>query len=110
MNKIYLLINNIPKYLEIESSLDSCYIFDKKTSLYFLINDPNSSCRLGRDDGPAIKYHNGPSIFRSTKSCYKFFYKSENHYSNEYINLFKNETNHLLCQSCNDFCNQKCFL
>ena len=52
-----------------------------------------------RDDGPAIEIkpylHN--YIFRLEGKCYDEYY-------------FAKETKHLICNSCNNFCNQKCFI
>ena len=65
-------------------------------------NDWTAYCsKLSRLDGPAEQYNN-----YSIKEKLDFFWINGKHY---YVYVFAEKTNHLLCQSCNDFCKQECF-
>lgn len=94
-NKLY--INNIDtcihRYSFSKPKLGNCYCFSY-TNVYVK--------NLSRLDGPAEQY-----IDINTKEIRNFFWINGSYYD-EYF--FTEKTNHLLCQSCNNFCKQGCFI
>lgn len=59
----------------------------------------NNYFEFHRDDGPAMEIKN-------------YFHSSVFRLNNLHISRFHfaNETKHLICNSCNNFCNQRCFI
>ena len=99
--KLYFTYNNIPKYLEF-----NCYIPETEDSPYgnlWGLLEKNEEYKFCRDDGPSVEYNFGPRIWKSSK-CEKYFWGSYK------LNSWAQNTNHLLCKICYDFCKQECFI
>ena len=101
--KVYYSINNfIIKYEEYEKYLPN--------SLYdALIGYQTNRYKLCRDDGPALEYWSGAKYYNSSKRGIMDFDWMSGFYI-QGIQDFCFDTKHILCNMCNDFCKQRCFI
>ena len=107
-NRYYYTLTSINnKNIILQTTYNDIFYFDLNFNLFKIIWGHSSSIResyisnniRSRLDGPAIVYY-------EKRNSNLYFINNINYNKEE----FSFKTNHILCQSCNDFCNQKCFL
>ena len=85
--------------------------YSKNNTPSILIYDDNNNLLREEYYENGVNHRlNGPSVRERALSSDQFFY---HYYINgsyfRYANDFAIKTNHIICDECNDFCNQNCF-